>query len=517
MYKKFLRPVLVFFLFFALVLIVKPPSVKANGDPLVMLDEFVVYPNSGSEEWIELLNPNQDSALSLSGWRLVVYQGTEPNYTYRYSQNLSGSVPRGGFLTFATDDGVRLPNEGACLVIFRSESESVYAVKYGNGTCDAGAGEQDASGVNIEQGKSIYYNLDENTWNSASSPTRGWCNPGSGDCPTVSDITNRMTNEGVTTNLGDQTDFSRISGLYFQKSEAGQNIGKITFLTEMNFTDRDALSWMQQLDTKISISQGIISLDADLINNLISTQASLTMYNISLSNPTIRVTNTDGTSGDSNIVSGISYDRSAGTLTFTAAHFTTFTAIEATSSSSSSSPTTSSTSNAPSCPDLAPAYNPHLFQIDTTKNTAKLYFTPVNDHISYYYIAYGYTEGDERFGVQFPFGVYGGVIDYMIGYLAPNTTYYFKVRAGNGCMPGAWSNVLAAKTEGYYKPVQISQTTSEISPSPTKKPSQVKGESTENIIPSETPVPTPINKASQSPSSQKFFFQKIIDFIFGQK
>lgn len=504
-------------LFFSFFFMANLSVVKANGDPLVMLDEFVVYPNSGNEEWIELLNPSQDSALSLSGWRLVVYQGTEPNYTYRYSQDLSGSVPRGGFLTFATDNGARLPDEGACLVLFVSDTQSVYAVKYGNGTCDSGAGEQDATNVSIEQGKSIYYNLDEQTWNSASSPTRGWCNPGSGDCPTISVITTQMSNESVTTNLGDQADFSRISGLYFQKSEAGQNIGKITFLAEMNFTDRDALSWMQSLDSKLDISQGVISLDADLIKNLTNTQASLTMYNITLNNPTIRVYDSNGTEvNSSGVVSSLSYNRESQTMTFTAAHFTSFYAVEVTSSSSSSS--SSSTPGPPDCSDEAPDHAPHLFQIDTTKDSATLYFTPVNNAISYYFIAYGFESWDERFGVSFSQGRYDGVLSYTINHLSPNTKYYFKVRGGHGCMPGPWSNVLAAKTEGWFLTTET-------------KNKSVLGEQTENINPADKPEITPTSTSlptvekpqegkqllptltSQSSLPKKSLLQRILDFI----
>ncbi|MCJ7804340.1 fibronectin type III domain-containing protein [Patescibacteria group bacterium] len=435
--KKIILTIL--FLLFSLIIIAANSPVKANGS-LVIIDEFVPYPTSGDEEWIELLNPDQDSALSLSGWRFVIYQGTEPNYTYYYSQDLSGSVPREGLLTFTTDNNARIPNEGACLVLFISDTESVFAVKYGNGTCDSGAGEQDASGVSIEQGKSIYYNLNEQTWNSASSPTRGWCNPGTGDCPTVATIVNQMGTEDVSTNLGDQTDFSRISELYFQKSEDGEDIGRITFLSEMNFTDRDALTWMQNLDSKLNISQGIISLDADLIKNLTDTQASLTMYNITLNNPKILV---DGQEDSAGIVSGLTYDQNAHSLTFTAAHFTTFTAVENTDSNTDSS----STNGPPGCSDWLPLSTPHLFQIDTTHNSATLYFTPISDYLSYYFIAYGYEKGDWRFGTQFNSTQKSGVVSHTINNLAPNTVYYFTVRAGNGCAPGKWSNYLSAKTE----------------------------------------------------------------------
>ena len=117
-----------------------------------------------------------------------------------------------------------------------------------------------------------------------------------------------------------------------------------------------------------------------------------------------------------------------------------------TSSSSSTLPV------APTCGDDKPSHAPELFQLNTTNSTATLYFTPVNDNTSKYFIAYGTRwVGDEEYGVEFNQGAYTGVLNYTVGDLAPNTTYYFKIRAGNGCMPGDWSNSLSAKTTGNSK------------------------------------------------------------------
>jgi hypothetical protein len=101
-----------------------------------------------------------------------------------------------------------------------------------------------------------------------------------------------------------------------------------------------------------------------------------------------------------------------------------------------------------------------------------------------------------QFGVQFPHGLYKGVIDYTIKELRPSTTYYFKVRGGNGCAPGGWSNTLSAKTEGYSI---ITPTPSQSMPSPTI-----------------TAVPTK-KPASQKPLLQKSLFQKILDFFLNRQ
>lgn len=98
------------------------------------------------------------------------------------------------------------------------------------------------------------------------------------------------------------------------------------------------------------------------------------------------------------------------------------------------------------CMDEKPNDKPDLFQIDVTKTTAKLYFTPVNNAITNYTIVYGYERGEQRFGVSFPFGKSDGVIDYTINDLSPNMEYFFRVRADNGCRNGPLSDTMSVRT-----------------------------------------------------------------------
>jgi len=109
------------------------------------------------------------------------------------------------------------------------------------------------------------------------------------------------------------------------------------------------------------------------------------------------------------------------------------------------------TVSADQCLATKPDHAPDLFQIDATKNSATLYFTPVNNAVTNYTVVYGYDRGDERFGVSFPFGFYDGVISYTINHLSPNTKYYFRVRADNGCRQGYWSDTLSAQTNWELK------------------------------------------------------------------
>lgn len=137
---------------------------------------------------------------------------------------------------------------------------------------------------------------------------------------------------------------------------------------------------------------------------------------------------------------------------------------KSTSSSSSSGPV-----KAPVCSKTPPYSAPNLFQINTTQNQATLYFTPIHDNITYYFIAYGFEPGDFRFGTSFEMGPYDGVINYTVNMLTPGTKYYFTVRGGNGCATGPWSAAVPATAVGseystttgwtFYAPVSTATTT----------------------------------------------------------
>jgi len=106
--------------------------------------------------------------------------------------------------------------------------------------------------------------------------------------------------------------------------------------------------------------------------------------------------------------------------------------------------TSSSSSSAPSCNDSKPISSPDLFQIDITQNKAKLFFTPVTN-IDQYYLSFSTNPNAEEHGTLVRLAR-EGVQNFTVNLLKPNTIYYFKVRAQNGCMPGDWSNALKAIT-----------------------------------------------------------------------
>lgn len=121
------------------------------------------------------------------------------------------------------------------------------------------------------------------------------------------------------------------------------------------------------------------------------------------------------------------------------------------SNNSSSSNTSGGGSTSSSCGNQAPSSPPNLFQINAKNTSAILYFSPAGQPYSNYFISYGNGIFDEGYGVSFDKSNSNGSIIYTVSALKPNTTYSFKVRAGNGCAAGGWSNTLRIKTTASSK------------------------------------------------------------------
>ncbi len=96
------------------------------------------------------------------------------------------------------------------------------------------------------------------------------------------------------------------------------------------------------------------------------------------------------------------------------------------------------------CNGETPAGTPDLFQIDANSDSATMYFTPVSN-ASAYVISFSTTPNAEEHGATVTLGK-EGVQQYRVAFLNPSTTYFFRVRAQNGCLAGGWSNIRSTRT-----------------------------------------------------------------------
>lgn len=102
---------------------------------------------------------------------------------------------------------------------------------------------------------------------------------------------------------------------------------------------------------------------------------------------------------------------------------------------------------APVCNDQAPKSAPVLTSaVVNGDNSVILTWTPAADPVSYYLIAYGTTPGNYIYGNPNVGG--HDTTSYTVHGLSGGVTYYFIVRAGNGCMPGPFSNSKSSQTTG---------------------------------------------------------------------
>ena len=115
--------------------------------------------------------------------------------------------------------------------------------------------------------------------------------------------------------------------------------------------------------------------------------------------------------------------------------------------SNSSSNNTSNNPSAPVCSDSKPGSAPILLSAVTSgPNQVTLTWSKASDPVSHYSIVYGLLAGNPIYGNTNVGGK--GTTSYVVGGLSGGTTYYFKVRASNGCNGSEYSNELSAAPDG---------------------------------------------------------------------
>lgn len=145
------------------------------------------------------------------------------------------------------------------------------------------------------------------------------------------------------------------------------------------------------------------------------------------------------------------------------------TVVTMTTTSSSSSNNSSSISTV--CGDQAPgSKTPWLYgAFVQDSGSVLLYFTEADNPVTKYVLEYGTKSGDYPYGVQ-DMGVNSrGQMTFLVKSLSPNTIYYFKIRGGNGCATGNWSNEISATTKGIVSFNQLDITNSQLETIPAEQ------------------------------------------------
>lgn len=192
------------------------------------------------------------------------------------------------------------------------------------------------------------------------------------------------------------------------------------------------------------------------------------------------------------------------------------------SSGSSGSTGSSGGSSDSQCSASKPSAAPDLFQINARTNSLTLFFAPVPDNRDRYYVSYGTEPGVYKYGFEFENNE-NGVISVDVSALAANTAYYFKVRAGNGCMPGDWSNEMAARTGQRFPSYRWSSLPRIVSTGVTRqvRPSAIQNVEVDSSKTTTLPTPAPTQQPTQpaqetaSQPSSPSFFGKIGNFFKG--
>ena len=122
----------------------------------------------------------------------------------------------------------------------------------------------------------------------------------------------------------------------------------------------------------------------------------------------------------------------------------------------SSNTSTAGNPSAPVCTDQAPGTKvPWLYAaVPKDGNSVLLYFTEADDPVDRYVLEFGTKSGNYPWGSTNIGGK--GTRTYLVQYLLPNTEYFFRVRGGNGCATGNWSNEISVRTKKLVSQRQLS-------------------------------------------------------------
>jgi hypothetical protein len=158
------------------------------------------------------------------------------------------------------------------------------------------------------------------------------------------------------------------------------------------------------------------------------------------------------------VLSDCVVDKAANTVTCSTTHFSVFGVFGHAKpvvvvAQNTTSPTTST------CDDATPKSSPTLSAVPQGTSSILLSFTAAEDPVASYDLEYGKESGTYTW-VSTTIGD-KNIRSYLVESLTPDTSYYFRVRAVNGCANGEWSQEVTAKTNAVtiVKPADLNNTT----------------------------------------------------------
>lgn len=124
------------------------------------------------------------------------------------------------------------------------------------------------------------------------------------------------------------------------------------------------------------------------------------------------------------------------------------TAIPTISTSSPATFSNTSSSGGSQCNDTVPSgLTLWLYEANANSSSSvTLRFINYQNPIDRFVLEYGLNTNSYQFGLDNIMG--SSTNSLTVNHLSPDTKYYFRIRPGNGCATGTWSNELSVKTRG---------------------------------------------------------------------
>lgn len=174
----------------------------------------------------------------------------------------------------------------------------------------------------------------------------------------------------------------------------------------------------------------------------------------------------------------------------------------------------------PSCSSAAPGSTPQLTSaVPEDSDKIMLTWTAATNPVSCYSLSYGTISGQYIYGNPNVGGQ--STTSYTVGSLVKGTTYYFAMKAVNGCNSGSYSNEVSAVAGGSPTPTLIqekdaSSSASDLENDNTKQSASsnsAQNAPTDTPIPQSTDTPTPTPEITNGTSTNKIIIYGLVFII----